>query len=133
MKITKGAYDRALASLAERCVTAEARAKVAEAEVVALKQERVVDEENLINLKASNDRWWCAFWKAQGATDGELIKARVEYFRDLDIDASDLIKNMQGGTWSSPTGGREKRLPDWTWPTWAKDAWDSSRATNAVP
>lgn len=71
------AMEQALASLAERCVHAEARAKVAEAECVTLSEittalkQTVADHEDRIN------RWWRDFWLTRGVDPKVLVQARV--------------------------------------------------------
>lgn len=110
MKITKGAHDRALASLAERAVIAEARAVMLEAELKLVKQHRLEAED--LNIARANQlrEWWFIFWKARGFSDEELIKERVRSYQELEVDAADAMDALRLSSWPGPKNG------EWVWP-----------------
>jgi hypothetical protein len=112
MKIAKAAHDRALASLAERCVIAEARVKVAEELGFELEKQRDQAEDRVLELAYSEKRWWMMFWRAQGIGEEKLVQYRIQVFKELEVDARNLLDDVRGtrGFRNAPDG------LDWSWP-----------------
>lgn len=91
------AMQQALAKLAERCVHAEARATVAEAEVTALKRNVEQLKEQISYDDLEKRRWWLVFWLKQGVKPAALVKYRVNVCREAPEEAKRLVYS---GRWS---------------------------------
>jgi hypothetical protein len=109
------AQTRALAMLAERTVVAEARAKMLEVELAAMKQQFVEKRDELVGREWDCHRWWAAFWRSHGVSKEKLQESALNRFSQSDPDAKqrarDLIENGTG-TYTSPD---RDVVPDFKW------------------
>lgn len=96
------ALTTALAKMAERCVHAEARAQVAEAEVKALKGDREALKEELLGTEWEKRRLWLCMWSSKGVSLKTLVKYRVEVLNEPLEEAKRLVYS---GRWSYSLGG----------------------------
>lgn len=108
-RVSKAVNDQVLASLAERCVVAEARAKVSEALNATLEKQRDEAEDELIQVKGVIKQWWMLFWKARGVKDELLVETRIQTFREDRCEVDSLLETVRHTKLQSPDG------PDWSW------------------
>lgn len=106
----------ALSRMAERCVHAEARATMAEAEIGTLKQNVAMHQENDREQKRTIKDWWVTFWTEKGVKPEVLVQARMTYWQESRAEA---VKAVYRGKcyYSHPDpaampGGMYIELPD---------------------